>query len=291
MRVFCLLQVFGHTNANTAALPSMQEIERCFIGDINASVVSFTGVRPYQCEHCGAAFTHCNRLKIHLRTHSGDRPYKCPDCGKGFAQSAHLTVHTRIHTGDKPFKCKECNAAFLDSTHLRRHERTHTAEKPHRCQDCGASYSTAFGLRRHEWSHTDHEKPYKCGGCLRTFTTNFCLKRHGSKGKCKAQESEEPLQTVPYAQPWELLSSSEKFSFTSYGHNCNVSYIIAHAYCDWPVNIAPLFPRPLLRAGFFEIARHGIELWFDPRMYPTVPDENVDTKTALAFKYYAPIRL
>lgn len=57
------------------------------------------GSRPFQCEHCPAAFCRKPYLEIHQRTHTGERPFGCEVCLKRFTQRSTLNIHKRIHTG------------------------------------------------------------------------------------------------------------------------------------------------------------------------------------------------
>ena len=84
-----------------------------------------TGVKPYKCDQCPAAFAIKVSLTYHLRVHSREKPYKCKLCPKTFSQQQHLTSHMRKHTGEKPFQCIVCAEKFSHKQNLVTHEDTH----------------------------------------------------------------------------------------------------------------------------------------------------------------------
>ncbi|KAJ8041195.1 Ras-responsive element-binding protein 1 [Holothuria leucospilota] len=89
------------------------------------------------CPYCQRKFPWVSSLRRHLITHTGLKPYECPHCGATFSTKSNCERHiNRRHQGQKngeeelemvqkdPFKCKECNeAAFSTRRKLQRHYR------------------------------------------------------------------------------------------------------------------------------------------------------------------------
>lgn len=112
-----------------------------------------TGVRPYECQHCGKRFKASSVYNHHLLTHGDERAYTCPYCPKTFKTRVQLAGHKNSHT--KPFRCTECSRPFASLYAARAHIQTHKKDNNLKfsCSICGASYGRAFALKDHLKQH------------------------------------------------------------------------------------------------------------------------------------------
>lgn len=72
-------------------------------------------------------FVTNGHLTRHKRAHSGLKPFQCPHCGKSYSQSNDLIKHLRTHLGVKVYKCEiaGCEEAFAKFSELKVHKASH----------------------------------------------------------------------------------------------------------------------------------------------------------------------
>nr|CAI5855698.1 unnamed protein product [Callosobruchus analis] len=124
--------------------------------DLKRHQVKHTGLKQFQCQHCGKQFCTRSGLEKHVVQHS-DKPriatvknFLCMVCGKGFTASPSLKVHMRRHTGETPHQCQFCTKAFADKTSLKQHTmRYHTGEKPFACVICDKKFYDSTNYKKH----------------------------------------------------------------------------------------------------------------------------------------------
>lgn len=54
----------------------------------------------HYCRRCNKDFSTKTNLLRHIQTHDGVKPYQCNICGAGFTQNGSLKQHIFIHTGE-----------------------------------------------------------------------------------------------------------------------------------------------------------------------------------------------
>lgn len=53
------------------------------------------------------------QMKAHMETHSGVHPFVCVECGAAFTKANSLKKHSMLHLGIKPFACDSCEMRLL----------------------------------------------------------------------------------------------------------------------------------------------------------------------------------
>ncbi|XP_055541565.1 uncharacterized protein LOC129727605 [Wyeomyia smithii] len=131
------------------------------VANLNRHSGVHSGERPFECDHCGVAFTYYRNLRRHYLLHSEERQHKCEICGKSYVTAMSLRYHSRIHTGTRDFPGPNPDAA----------------EKLHPCTQCDKIFKTSYNLRRHFSSHKG-DLAYECNICNKTFVTATLLENH-----------------------------------------------------------------------------------------------------------------
>lgn len=108
---------------------------------------------------------------------SGNKPFKCNHCDRAFYKEKSLTNHTSIHTGLKKHPCDVCSRKFTSFSILQQHRKTHSQHRPHQCDFCSSAFFTKNDLKIHLRTHTG-EQPFLCCKCGRSFARRAHLNIH-----------------------------------------------------------------------------------------------------------------
>ena len=72
------------------------------------------------CPDCGKSLAKKDSLMEHMRIHTGEKPYECEHCNAAFRSWPMYWEHMRRHRGMK-YKCTTCKAEFKDQYYLQLH--------------------------------------------------------------------------------------------------------------------------------------------------------------------------
>ncbi|CAG9807579.1 unnamed protein product [Chironomus riparius] len=164
--------------------------------------------RPFNCEHCSAAFETKKTLENHImynhsetiskeeirrikKRNREDRMRICPTCGLRVDQ---LNKHIKqFHQHIKRYFCDNCHYSafkrFDMISHVLKH-RKHV-DKSFTCSACGTGFTRKCGLRQHLRDFHSNRGPFICNYCNKEFNTNTLMRKHikwihedGSKTRC-----------------------------------------------------------------------------------------------------------
>ncbi|XP_037082100.1 uncharacterized protein LOC119102747 [Pollicipes pollicipes] len=83
------------------------------VTNIRQHMLTHTGMRPFKCEICSAAFTRRSDVFRHVKIlHQQEKPFKCVKDGKEFSDRKGLKAHMEQHKRPALFACKVCDFRF-----------------------------------------------------------------------------------------------------------------------------------------------------------------------------------
>ncbi|KAK7068638.1 hypothetical protein SK128_020806, partial [Halocaridina rubra] len=171
---------------------------------LDSHMLTHTGEKPFQCEHCGATFRQMSNLNTHIKElHLQKKNHTCQICQASFVRRRLLDYHiNRVHTGERPYKCETCGAGFVYPHCYRTHLRKHTGDKPFECHICSKQFSTRENRNAHMYVHSK-KKPYECKICGAGFMRKPLCVAHISSHSFTGN----PADKISFNSPKLLLSS------------------------------------------------------------------------------------
>ena len=113
------------------------------------------GLKKYDCEICGEAFSFRWLLEGHKKEHHGVGEKKHCVCGKHFSYSSNFYAHQRVCTTlhpdkEKNIKCDTCGKKYKNKEYLKKHIKfVHNMNQKLVCELCGSCFTRPWSLTRH----------------------------------------------------------------------------------------------------------------------------------------------
>ncbi|XP_062332222.1 zinc finger protein 2-like [Osmerus eperlanus] len=130
-------------------------------------------LRPHHCLDCGKHFIQKSHLDRHKLIHSGMKPFVCQHCGAAFNRPEglrqHLLEHAPVGQGGRPahkHQCLVCRKTFATFKFLQDHIKSHTGQRPHSCPHCSRAFSQRWRHDEHVRSHAQEGAPSPAGPAL-----------------------------------------------------------------------------------------------------------------------------
>ena len=144
-------------------------------------------------------------MKSHMLTHTGEKPFQCEHCEKAYRSNRHLKAHReQVHMTEEQVEealwtveCGICCKRFVYRENLLRHMSSVHRGTEH-CGICNASFVDTYLLKEHylnEHNGMRHICPY----CHETFSRKYALQCHQKQGhQTTDEQSDNHAISIPY---------------------------------------------------------------------------------------------
>lgn len=179
--------------------------------DMDAHLVTHSGLRRFQCKDCLKCFTQHSSLQGHRESKHKD--YRvvttCQFCGKVIKGRNKFYKHYLQHK-PKSVQCEICKKILKSKSILVNHMKRHNGVKSYTCETCSANFYTMSELCTHRKKVHFKKKIFKCDMCEYTAYTAVLLKKHKSR---------HTHNNVPCLQCGMFLENAEKFAIHQKKHS------------------------------------------------------------------------